>query len=196
MSESSRRIVLASSSPFRKELLGRLQVEFDTAVPDINETAHEGETPSQLVKRLALEKANAIAEKLLDVIVIGSDQVAACNNQILGKPGNYETAVEQLKSISGQKVVFHTGIAVIDTQSAKIQTDEVKTLVEFKNLDDATIENYLNKEPAFNCAGSFKSESLGIALTTRIVEDDPTALIGLPLIRLTQMLDEIDFKVI
>lgn len=190
------RIVLASSSPYRKELLNRLQFEFDIAVPDIDESRNPDETPSQLVRRLSIEKANAIAEKLLNAIVIGSDQVAAFDNQILGKPGNYETAVEQLKMISGKRIVFHTGLTIIHTDSAKILTDEIKTLVEFKELDERMIRNYLKKEPAFNCAGSFKSEGLGIALTKRIVEDDPTALIGLPLIRLTQMLESVGYPVL
>lgn len=194
--QNSARLVLASSSPYRKELLQRLQLHFDTTSPEIDESIHAGENPSDLVKRLSLEKANKAAEKLLDVIVIGSDQVVACDNEILGKPGTRENAVDQLKKVSGKRVVFHTGITVIDSRSAVIQTEEVKTYVEFKELNDQTINAYLDKEPAFNCAGAFKSESLGIALTDRIIEEDPTALIGLPLIRLCQMLEKIDYPVL
>lgn len=190
------RIILASSSPFRKELLHRLQLEFDTTSPDINESPLPEETPSELVQRLATAKANAVAEKLLDCICIGSDQVVACDDKILGKPGSFEKAFEQLKFLSGKRVCFHTGVCVISTSDAHIQTDEVKFYVEFRELTDSMIENYLTKEPAFNCAGAFKSESLGVALTSRMLGTDPTALIGLPLIRLTQMLEEAGVKII
>ncbi len=189
------RIVLASSSPFRRELLSRLHLDFDISSPDIDESRLEGETPSELVLRLAKEKANAVAEKIVDVIVIGSDQVAAIDNEILGKPGNLESAVEQLKKISAKRVTFHTGLCVIHTNSALIQTEEIKFFVEFKALSEEKIRRYLHKEPAFNCAGSFKSEGLGISLTNRMNGDDPTALIGLPLIRLTQMLEHIGVEV-
>jgi len=190
------RIILASSSPYRKELLGRLHLEFDTASPDIDESPLANETPSQLVQRLATNKANAIAEKVMNCIIIGSDQVAVCDDIILGKPGNYENAVKQLQSLSGKRVCFHTGLSVISTSDAHIQTDEVKFFVEFRTLSDSMIKNYLTKEPAFNCAGSFKSESLGIALTSRMLGPDPTSLIGLPLIRLTEMLEEAGVEIV
>ncbi len=189
-------LILASSSLYRKQLLQRLQLEFETAIPDIDETAKTGESASTLVRRLSLEKAKAVAETRNNVIVIGSDQVAACGDLMLGKPGDLTTAVAQLKLVSGRTLVFHTGLTVIDSNSGKIQTDEVTTTVEFKPLSDDIIQAYLQKEPALNCAGSFKSEGLGIALTQRITEDDPTALIGLPLIRLTQMLENIHYPVI
>jgi len=190
------RIILASSSPFRKELLGRLQLEFDTYSPDIDESALEGESPSALVQRLATSKANVVAEKLLDCISIGSDQVAVCDDRILGKPGNHENAVKQLKFVSGKRVCFHTGLSVVSTHDALIQTDEVKFFVEFRTLSDDMINNYLKKEPAYNCAGAFKSESLGISLTSRMLGNDPTSLIGLPLIRLTEMLEKAGIKII
>ncbi|MDH3325949.1 MAG: Maf family nucleotide pyrophosphatase [Gammaproteobacteria bacterium] len=190
------RIILASSSPFRKELLGRLQLKFDTASPDVDESQLKDESPSELVQRLATIKANVVAEKSLDCICIGSDQVAVCDAEILGKPGNFENAFKQLKFLSGKQVCFHTGLAVIDTKSALIQTDEVKFYVDFRELSDSMINNYLKKEPAFNCAGSFKSESLGIALTSRMQGPDPTSLIGLPLIRLTEMLGKVGVNII
>jgi len=196
MQKNNSRIILASSSVYRKELLSRLQINFETAIPDINESQFESESPSQLVQRLSKEKAQAISSLYPDAIIIGSDQVAAFDNKILGKPGNFENAVTQLKMISGKSIIFHTGLTVIDGSSNKTQTDEVKIKVEFKSLSDETIHNYLKKEPAFNCAGSFKSEGLGIALTNKISEDDPTALIGLPLIRLTQMLENINFNIV
>ena len=189
------RIILASSSPFRRELLSRLHLEFDSSSPDIDESTMESETASELVRRLAKEKANAVAENLVDVIVIGSDQVAAFDNEIIGKPGNLENAIEQLKMVSGKQVTFHTGLCVIHSNSALIQTEEVKFVVEFRVLSEDKILRYLDKEPAFNCAGSFKSEGLGISLLNRMIGDDPTALIGLPLIRLTQMLEHIGVEV-
>lgn len=196
MMGNSTRIILASSSVYRQELLRRLQIDFETVVPDIDESVKAGEKPSALVQRLAQEKAAVIANNVSNAIVIGSDQVAAFDDTILGKPGNFETAVEQLKMISGKTVIFHTGLAVIDTNTSTTQIDDIQTRVEFKTLSEETIKSYLEKEPAFNCAGSFKSESLGIALTKKISEDDPTALIGLPLIRLVQMLEKIGYPVI
>jgi len=185
------RIILASSSPFRKALLHRLQLEFDTANPDVDESSHNNESPSQLVTRLAKLKASAIGKTLnnTDALIIGSDQVAVCDNKILGKPGNLKNATQQLKAISGKTVTFHTGLCLLNTISKEYQCDEIKFFVEFRILSDVMIANYLKKEPAFNCAGSFKSEALGIALTRRMFGDDATALIGLPLIRLTQMLE-------
>ncbi len=190
------RIILASSSPFRKELLGRLQLDFDTASPNIDESQLKNETPSKLVQRLARTKASVVAEKTLDSIIIGSDQVAVCDDQILGKPSTLEKAVEQLTFLSGKRVCFHTGLCVISTHDAKIQTDEIKFYVGFRDLTESMIRNYLSKEPAFNCAGSFKSEGLGAALMSRMQGSDPTALIGLPLIRLTEMLEEAGVEII
>lgn len=196
MTSTSSRLILASSSPYRKALLQRLQVPFDVVKPNVDESIHPGETASPLVRRLSEEKARAALGKLNDVIVIGSDQVVAVDNTILGKPGDHNSAEAQLKQISGKRVVFHTGLTVIESQTAKIQTDEIKTYVEFKQLTEEMIQAYLKKEPAYNCAGAFKSEGLGIVLTERIIEDDPTALIGLPLIRLTQMLEKINYPLL
>ena len=183
------RIILASSSPFRRELLSRLHVEFESISPDIDESSQPDESPSDLVQRLAFEKAKIIADLHNDAIIIGSDQVAVCENDIIGKPGNLENAIEQLKMLSGKEVVFHTGLSVLNSSNNSIQTDEIKFFVDFKELSEEKIRRYLEKEPAFNCAGSFKSEGLGIALTNRMYGDDATALIGLPLIRLIQMLE-------
>jgi len=188
-------IILASSSPFRRELLSRLHLEFESISPDINESRLEAESPSELVQRLAREKAQAIAGTQKNSIVIGSDQVASFDNQILGKPGNLEKAIDQLKMVSGKQVTFHTGLCVIDVKSDLTQTEEVKFFVEFRKLTEEKILRYLEKEPAFNCAGSFKSEGLGVALTNRMYGDDATALIGLPLIRLTQMLEHVGVEV-
>jgi len=196
MSENTANIILASSSVYRRELLKRLHIDFEVFSPDIDETRKPDETPSQLVQRLSKEKAQVIANKSQDAIVIGSDQVAVCGNEILGKPGNLENAIAQLKTLSGNVVMFHTGLTVIDTNSQVIQTDEVLIKVTFKTLDDLLIQRYLENEPAFNCAGTFKSEGLGISLVKSIEQDDPTALIGLPLIRLIEMLDNIGYSVI
>jgi len=190
------RIILASSSPYRKELLERLRISFDTASPDVNETPLDGESPSKLVQRLASLKAHTVAEKALDCIVIGSDQVAECGGKILGKPGTLENAITQLTFVSGKRVCFRTGISVISSETAVMQVDEVKFYVDFRTLSEEQIRSYLDKEPAFNCAGSFKSEGLGISLTTRMLGPDPTSLIGLPLIRTTQMLEKAGVKII
>ncbi|MDX1810910.1 MAG: Maf family nucleotide pyrophosphatase [Gammaproteobacteria bacterium] len=196
MTSSTTKIILASSSVYRKELLGRLHIPFETASPDVDETQLTGETPSELVRRLSLIKAQAIAASNPDAIIIGSDQVASCEGTILGKPGNYDNAVKQLKMVSGKTVIFHTGLSVLDANAKSVQTEEEQIHVEFKTLSEECIKSYLEKEPAFNCAGSFKSEGLGIALTQRISENDPTALIGLPLIKLTQMLENIRYPVL
>ncbi len=185
------RIILASSSRYRKELLSRLQISFDTSSPDVDETSLENEPPSALVQRLATLKANTVAEKVIDCICIGSDQVAVCDNVILGKPGNLENAIAQLHFISGKQVCFHTGLCVISTADGSLQVDDITFNVEFRTLNDAMIRKYLKKEPAFNCAGSFKSEGLGVALTTSMSGADPTSLVGLPLIRLSQMLKQV-----
>jgi len=190
------RIILASSSPYRKSLLERLQLKFDTATPDVDETAEPNESPDQLVTRLATLKVSAVAAGLLNAVIIGSDQVAVCDKQILGKPGTKEKAIEQLNFISGKRVTFHTGLCVLNTGNEQLQCDEIKFYVEFRDLSHKMIANYLEKEPALNCAGSFKSEGLGISLTSQMSGNDPTALVGLPLIRLTQMLENAGIKII
>ncbi len=180
-------LVLASTSPFRRELLQRLGIAFTTAAPDVDESALPGESPAELVRRLSESKARAVG-KTHAGLIIGSDQVATTGEDILGKPGNHERAVEQLQRLAGRCVTFHTGLCLLDTAQDTMQLDVVPFSVEFRQLSDAQIERYLRREQPYNCAGSFKSEALGITLFTRMRGDDPTALIGLPLIRLTDML--------
>ncbi len=180
-------LVLASTSPYRRELLQRLGIPFTTAAPDVDESPLPGETPAELVRRLSESKARAVG-KTRAGLIIGSDQVATTGDDILGKPGNHERAVEQLQQLAGSTVTFHTGLCLLDTAKNTLQLDVIPFSVEFRQLSAAQIERYLRREQPYNCAGSFKSESLGITLFTRMRGDDPTALIGLPLIRLTDML--------
>ncbi|RMG53424.1 MAG: septum formation inhibitor Maf [Gammaproteobacteria bacterium] len=183
------RIVLASTSPFRAELLGRLQVPFEQAAPEVDETRLPDEAPREMVMRLAEAKARAIATGLEHGLVIGSDQCAVIGGEILGKPGSFERAFEQLRASSGRSVTFETGLCVVDAESGRAEVDCVSFEVGFRELDDARIRNYLEREQPWNCAGSFKSEGLGITLFRYLRGDDPTALIGLPLIRLVDMLE-------
>ncbi len=183
-----RTLVLASSSPYRRALLERLRVPFASAAPDIDESRRPGEAPRALVRRLAQEKAAALAPAWPDALVIGSDQVAVNAGQVLGKPGSHAAAVRQLRSASGRSVEFPTAVCVLDTASGQALVDVVTTTVVFRALDDAAIERYLAAEQPYDCAGSFKVEGLGIALFERVTSDDPTALTGLPLIRLCAML--------
>ncbi len=169
-------------------MLGRLAISFACESPEIDESARPGETPSQLVRRLAETKARRIAENKNGAIVIGSDQVAILDSEILGKPGNHERAREQLLRISGKCIKFVTGLSVLNTDSGSMQTDHVLYTVYFRMLTDEEVDNYLRQEQPYHCAGSFKSEHLGISLLSRMEGDDPTALIGLPLIRLAEML--------
>lgn len=186
---SASRIILASSSPYRRELLQRLGVPFDTASPACDETAAPDETPAGLVERLAHAKAERIATTTVDdAIVIGSDQVAAVGNTVLTKPGTHERAVEQLRSCSGRAVVFYTGLCVINTRSSATYTERVEYRIDFRSLQDDEIERYLRWETPYDCAGSIRSEGYAITLFERMVGDDPTALVGLPLIRLTELL--------
>jgi septum formation protein len=180
-------LVLASTSPFRRELLQRLGIPFTTAAPAVDELPLPGETPAQLVQRLSESKARAVG-KTHAGLIIGSDQVATTGQDILGKPGSHERAVQQLQQLAGKTVTFHTGLCLLDTTKDTAQVDVVPFSVEFRQLDTTQIERYLRREQPYNCAGSFKSEALGITLFTRMRGDDPTALIGLPLIRLTDML--------
>ena len=182
-----RPLILASSSPYRRELLDRLGLDYSTVSPDIDESALPGETPAVLVERLAEQKARAVGESHPGLI-IGSDQVATVDDEILGKPGNHERAVAQLTRLSGRQVTFHTGLCLLDTVHHEAQVDVVPFTVQFRSLDAGQIERYLRTEQPYNCAGSFKSEGLGITLFEKMSGDDPTALIGLPLIRLTGML--------
>ncbi|MDC9715216.1 MAG: Maf family protein [Gammaproteobacteria bacterium] len=181
-------LILASSSIFRKQLLDKLGVEFDTVSPEIDESRKNGETPEQLVFRLAREKAFEVA-KTHSGLIIASDQVATLADEILGKPHTHENATKQLEQSSGNSVTFFTSLALLNTNTDKIQTIVETTKVVFKVLSDKQIESYLQKERPYNCAGSFKSEALGISLFERIEGDDPNTLIGLPLIQLVKMLE-------
>lgn len=181
-------LVLASSSPFRRELLSRLGVEFSSVSPEIDETPLPGESPETLVLRLAERKALAVGKSHPDALIIGSDQVATLEDRILGKPGSHQRAVEQLRQASGKRVTFHTGLCLYNSASGNRQSCCETFHVHFRELDAQEIENYLHKETPYNCAGSFKSEGLGICLFQGMEGRDPTALIGLPLIQLVSML--------
>lgn len=184
---SSKAVVLASSSPFRKQLLQRIGIDFETAAPEVDETPLPGEPPAELVKRLSEAKARAIG-KSRQGLIIGSDQVATIGDDILGKPGSHENAVAQLRKLSGNLVTFQTGLCLLDSTTNETQIDIIPFRVQFRKLDEQQIERYLCADQPYSCAGSFKSEGLGITLFERMQGDDPTALIGLPLIRLTSML--------
>ncbi|MCK9532057.1 MAG: Maf family nucleotide pyrophosphatase [Gammaproteobacteria bacterium] len=181
-------LVLASTSPYRRELLARLGLPFQVAAPEVDEGALPGESPDALVRRLAEAKARAVAAKHPGALVIGSDQVAVLEGQVLGKPGDHARATAQLRAASGKAVQFLTGLCLFDGRNGTVQVDLVPFGVVFRVLSDAQIEGYLAREQPYNCAGSFKSEGLGIALFERLEGDDPNALIGLPLIRLVDML--------
>jgi septum formation protein len=180
-------IVLASTSPFRRDLLSRLGLPFETAAPDIDERRGPDEPPPAMVRRLSEAKARACASAR-HALVIGSDQVATLGDEVLGKPGTHDRAAGQLRRLSGHAVTFLTGLCLLNTVTNEAQVDLVSFRVHFRALDDQRIERYLRRERPFNCAGSFRSEGLGITLFERLEGDDPTALIGLPLIRLTDML--------
>lgn len=182
-------LLLASSSPYRRELLDRLQLPFTWQSPSIDETRREDEAAIDLVRRLAEEKARALAERYTDHLIIGSDQVAVLGDgQILGKPHNLERAQKQLRAASGSSVTFLTGLALLNSQSGRCQVDCVPFTVHFRSLSDTQILRYLQREQPFDCAGSFKSEGLGISLFRSTEGEDASSLIGLPLIRLVDML--------
>lgn len=189
-------IVLASSSPYRRALLERLGLPFSAASPDINETPCAGETAAALVQRLARAKAAALAEAFPRHLIIGSDQVACLDDDILGKPGNRENAQRQLRAASGRRVEFLTGLCVLDSASGISHSVVEPFSVVFRQLSDTAIDHYLEREQPFDCAGSFKSEGLGIALFERLQGDDPNALIGLPLIRLVDLLSRFGVAVL
>ncbi|MHC9510422.1 Maf family protein [Kangiella sp. M94] len=196
MNTSKTRIILASSSPYRKELLIRILDDFEALSPDIDETPFPDEEPIELVARLAQQKALAVAVNHPDALVIGSDQVCVLNNQILGKPGTMDKAIEQLKTCSGQTVTFYTSLCVTNANQTAQNTTVVATKVQFRQLNEKEIINYLEKEQPFDCAGSFKCEGLGIVLFEAIESKDPTALIGLPLIALAIKLREFGVELI
>lgn len=183
-----RPLVLGSTSRYRRELLERLNLPFEVAAPDVDETPLPGEAPRDLALRLALAKARAVAQQHPGAVVIGSDQVADLAGMPLGKPGEHERAVQQLRQMRGQTVVFQTAVAVVCTATGFEQVDLAPVEVRFRALSDEEIERYLRTEQPYDCAGSAKSEGLGIALLDAIHSDDPTALIGLPLIRTCRML--------
>jgi septum formation protein len=181
-------LVLASTSPYRRELLARLGLPFKVANPRTDESPLPGESPPTTALRLAEAKARAVAADFPDALIIGSDQVAEMDGRVFGKPGSHERAVAQLKELSGRTVNFFTGLCLLDTRTGEAEVRGVPTLVGFRELTDHEIENYLRREPAYNCAGSAKSEGLGIALLERLEGTDPNALVGLPLIALCELL--------
>ncbi|MDD5177353.1 MAG: Maf family nucleotide pyrophosphatase [Sterolibacterium sp.] len=182
------RLILASTSTFRRELLTRLQIPFGVASPLADETPLPDETPALTAERLAMNKAQAVADQFPDALIIGSDQVACWGDERFGKPGNRQNASAQLRFLSGKEITFHTGLCLLNAAAGRRQVSCVPTLVRFRDLSEREIERYLDREDALNCAGSAKSEGLGIALLEYLRCDDPTALIGLPLIALSRML--------
>ena len=189
-------LVLASTSPFRKTLLEKLHLPFITAKPEVDETPLHNETAIALVERLAIAKAQAIASQHEQALVIGSDQVCVNDGKILGKPGNFDNAFAQLKAASNKKITFYTGLALVNSQTSHIHSLVEPFHVHFRVLSDEMIRNYLDKEQPFNCAGSFKSEGLGITLFNALEGKDPNSLIGLPLISLISMLEKENVQVI
>ncbi|SFP18587.1 septum formation protein [Variovorax sp. PDC80] len=183
-----RTVILASTSRYRRELLTRLRLPFEVHAPEVDETPLPGETPQALAHRLALEKANAVAARFPDAVVIGSDQVADLAGESLGKPGDHARATAQLRRMRGQTLVFQTAVAVVCQATGFVQRDLAPVRVVFRQLSDTAIEQYLLAEQPYDCAGSAKSEGLGIALLEAIDSDDPSALVGLPLIRTARML--------
>ncbi|MDE1183677.1 Maf-like protein [Paraburkholderia sp.] len=188
------RLILASSSPYRRELLERLRIPFDVIVPAIDETPLDGESPEATAMRLSEAKARAVAHRLSNenapdaALIIGSDQVATFDGLQIGKPGTHDKALAQLQAMRGREVLFHSALCLLDTRSGEAQTLDVITRVHFRNLSDAALDAYLRAETPYDVAGSAKSEGLGIALLDAIESDDPTALVGLPLIALSRML--------
>lgn len=182
-------LILASSSPYRRALLERLLLPFTVEAPEIDESARDGETPEQLVRRLSIEKAHAVGSRYANALVIGSDQVAVHDGIVVGKPRDHVHAVEQLRAASGQRVTLYTGLALVNTRTGNIQVEVVPYSVRFRTLSEETIERYLRKEQPYGCAGSLRADGLGIALLESFEGDDPNALIGLPLIWLVRMLE-------
>ena len=191
-----RQLVLASTSPFRRDLLNRLGFSFKTANPETEESTLPGEPPEETAMRLSEMKARAVANLYPDALIIGSDQVAILDGKVYGKPGTHDNAVQQLRTMRGKTVNFFTGLCLLDTRSGEVRLRGIPTLVSFRNLTDQQIESYLNREQPYNCAGSAKSEGLGIAIIARMQGEDPNALIGLPLIALCDLLEEAGFPVL
>ena len=190
------KIILASSSLFRRQLLDRLQLEYESHVPAIDESVIAGEDASTYVCRLAEAKARHVAQNHPDAVVIGSDQCALLNDQILGKPGSHENALQQLRAAQGKTVVFHTGVSVIKLSTGFNAVDDVPFEVDFRVLSDQQLDHYLHVEQPYQCAGSFKAEGYGSCLFSKMRGDHPTALIGLPLLRLITMLENAGVEVV
>jgi septum formation protein len=184
------RLILASTSRYRRELLQRLRMPFEVVSPDVDESPRPGEAPGALATRLALAKAEAVAARQSDAVVIGSDQVAELDGETIGKPHTHDRAVAQLRAMSGRRVVFHTAVAVVRRERGFARSVLAPVVVTFRVLTDAEIDHYLRAEQPYDCAGSAKCETLGIALLAAIDSDDPTALVGLPLIRTCGLLRE------
>lgn len=180
------KIILASSSPYRKLLLEQLRFPFDTLAPNVNEIALPGEEPADLVARLAREKGRVVADQFPDALVIGSDQLAECDGEVVGKPGTPENAILQLARFSGRTVDFHTAVAVMRSGSGYLFERTVITRVQFRVLEEGEIQRYVKADEPLDCAGSFKSEALGISLLDSMISPDPTAIVGLPLIAVSQ----------
>lgn len=185
---NSQPLVLASTSIYRSQLLSTLQIPFQTASPNVDETPLPGETAQQTSIRLSQLKAQAVAQHYPDALIIGSDQVALLKGQQLGKPMTHENAVRQLRAMRGNTVTFYTALTLLNSRDGTMQSELSETQVDYRQLSDEEIERYLNKEQPYHCAGSAKTEGLGIALISRIQGEDPNALIGLPLINLIRML--------
>ncbi len=190
------RLILASTSPYRRELLARLGLTFEVLAPNVDETPLDDERPEALVARLAEAKAAAIAAQCTDALVIGSDQMAVCNGTVLGKPGTHERAVRQLTQLSGQRITLLTGLCLMNAATGAHECEVVPYHVVLRTLTPTMIENYLRREQPYDCTGAVKSEGLGIALIERHEGGDPSALIGLPLIRLTRMLERAGVSVV
>lgn len=195
-SNSPPRLVLASSSRYRRELLERLRIPFDVIAPHIDETPSDGETPEATAVRLSIAKARAAAAKAPGALVIGSDQVATFDGRQIGKPGTHTKAVAQLQSMRGRSVDFHSALCLLDSRTDDVQSADIVTRVQFRDLSDAEIEAYLRAETPYDVAGSAKSEGLGITLLEAIDSNDPTALVGLPLIELSRMLRRAGFPLL
>lgn len=189
-------LVLASSSPYRRELLTRLRIPFRVLRPLVDESVLAGESALLTAARLARQKAESVRARCPQSVLIGSDQVASWRDLQIGKPGNYERALEQLEQFQGETVLFHSALCVLDQRSGRRLEDIVTVSVRFRRLPQADLEAYLRTEEPYDCAGSAKAEGLGIALLERVDSDDPTALIGLPLIRLVSMLQELNYPLL
>ena len=186
--DKPRQLILASGSRYRKELLGRLGLPFEVALPDVDESPRPQESPADTALRLSISKARFLQASRPDALIIGSDQVASSGGRRFDKPGNHENALRQLRELSGKTAQFDTAVALLDARNGSVQTRVVPCRVTFRALDEALIERYLEKEKPYDCAGAAKAEGLGIALIQRIETEDPTSLIGLPLIALSEML--------